>query len=165
MDYLKEQFEQMYNWDYEREEVLEVKMEDLTRNPAEGYTEILRFLGLLDESDREGATGWWHSVVLKMNRLNHKGRRFMPGNLPMFPFPKRRLPGIPASAISAVLERKSFARLAGGRKKGQEDVNSHYRKGTPGDWKNHFSAEHIRQFKDQYGDLLIKLGYESSPDW
>lgn len=89
----------------------------------------------------------------------------MPGNLPMFPVPRRRLPGIPESAITAVLERKSFARLAGGRKKGQEDVNSHYRKGTPGDWKNHFSPEHIRHFKDQFGDLLIKLGYESSPDW
>jgi hypothetical protein len=40
-----------------------------------------------------------------------------------------------------------------------------FRKGGTGDWKTHFSAEHKKLFKEQTGDLLIKLGYESDHDW
>jgi hypothetical protein len=54
---------------------------------------------------------------------------------------------------------------AGGRAPGEEDVTSHYRKGVPGDWKLHFGPAHIDYFKQHYNDLLLKLGYEQSPDW
>ena len=55
--------------------------------------------------------------------------------------------------------------LAGGRKEGDEDVKSHFRKGAPGDWINHFSADHKALFKSLYPDLVVKLGYEASDDW
>ena len=35
----------------------------------------------------------------------------------------------------------------------------------PGDWANHFEAEHVAYFKEHYGGLLIKLGYEKDDDW
>ena len=40
-----------------------------------------------------------------------------------------------------------------------------FRSGTTGEWKKYFTAEHRRIFKDVAGDLLIRLGYESSDDW
>jgi lipopolysaccharide transport system ATP-binding protein len=52
-----------------------------------------------------------------------------------------------------------------GRKRGQEDVNSHQRKGIVGDWRNHFSESVKEEFKRQFGDVLIKTGYERDLNW
>jgi len=40
-----------------------------------------------------------------------------------------------------------------------------FRKGVVGDWRNHFTDEHKRLFKESAGDLLIQLGYEQNNDW
>jgi sulfotransferase 6B1 len=40
-----------------------------------------------------------------------------------------------------------------------------FRSGKTGEWKEYFTEEHKRIFKDATGDLLIKLGYEKSNDW
>lgn len=40
-----------------------------------------------------------------------------------------------------------------------------FRSGKTGGWKDHFTAEHKRLFKDVAGDLLVKLAYEKSNDW
>jgi len=40
-----------------------------------------------------------------------------------------------------------------------------FRSGKTGEWKNLFTDEHKRIFKDIAGDLLVKLGYESNYDW
>jgi hypothetical protein len=41
-----------------------------------------------------------------------------------------------------------------------------FRKGQPGDWKNHFTEDNKRRFKAVAGDLLSRLGYEDNDqDW
>jgi len=40
-----------------------------------------------------------------------------------------------------------------------------FRSGKTGAWKQHFTKEHKKIFKDVAGDLLVKLGYESNNDW
>jgi len=40
-----------------------------------------------------------------------------------------------------------------------------FRKGQPGNWREHFTAANKTSFKQQTGDLLIRLGYETSADW
>lgn len=40
-----------------------------------------------------------------------------------------------------------------------------FRKGQIGDWRNHFTEEHKRIFKEVAGDVLIKMGYENNYDW
>ena len=40
-----------------------------------------------------------------------------------------------------------------------------FRSGKTGGWKQHFSDEHKKLFKDVAGDLLVRLGYERSNDW
>lgn len=43
--------------------------------------------------------------------------------------------------------------------------NTFLRKGVHGDWRNHFSPEHIRVFKETAGALLLELGYENDLRW
>jgi sulfotransferase 6B1 len=38
-------------------------------------------------------------------------------------------------------------------------------RGHIGSWKEHFTAEHVKAFKEVSGDLLVDLGYETSLDW
>ncbi len=40
-----------------------------------------------------------------------------------------------------------------------------FRAGKVGAWREHFTEEHKRLFKDVAGDLLMQLGYEQSNDW
>jgi hypothetical protein len=40
-----------------------------------------------------------------------------------------------------------------------------FRKGKPGNWREHFTAENIRVFKENTGDLLVRLGYEKDRNW
>ncbi len=67
--------------------------------------------------------------------------------------------------FAEIIDRNDFTRQAGGRKRGEEDEKSHYRKGISGDWRNHFSPRHKEFFNHLYGDLLIQLGYEADTNW
>ena len=40
-----------------------------------------------------------------------------------------------------------------------------FRSGKAGGWREHFTEEHKKLFKDITGDLLLKLGYETDNDW
>jgi hypothetical protein len=64
----------------------------------------------------------------------------------------------------SIWEQFSFKNLSGGRKQGQEDSNHHWRKGVSGDWVNYF--DDIKDtFKEKYGDIVIKYGYEQNNNW
>ena len=67
--------------------------------------------------------------------------------------------------VRRCVEAASFEKLSGGRKPGEEDANSFFRKGVAGDWKNAFTKRDREIFKEAAGDLLIKLGYEKDNDW
>jgi hypothetical protein len=164
MDFSAPFFEEMMAWDYEQENVLELKMEAVTAMPVLSFLEIADFLGILDDAPSSGVGRLVHRLASKSNRLNHRGRRFMPGNLPILPSPKRQLSTLSREMLTEIVESRSFERLTG-RRKGQENRGSHLRKGVPGDWVNHFTPAHIRTFKDRYNDLILKLGYEDHLDW
>lgn len=66
---------------------------------------------------------------------------------------------MPAAELRQMLEDNSFKKLSGGREKGQEDSNSHYRKGTHGDWQNYFDDKVHQRFTELTGDLVHLLGY------
>ena len=165
LDFLSDQFEEMAAWNYEQDHILELKMEDISADPLRSFEHILKFLDMYDEKTWRGIGQRARALRLSMNRWNHKGRRYMPGKLPMFPVPKRPVHHLPGFALEQITKKLSFKKLAGGRTKGEENVNSHYRKGVHGDWKNHFNEEHINYFKIHYNDLLIQLGYEFDDKW
>jgi len=63
------------------------------------------------------------------------------------------------SRIDKIASQLSFKKLAKNRNAGEENTNSHYRKGVKGDWKNHFQKEHIEYFNSKHPNLLSKLNY------
>jgi hypothetical protein len=63
-----------------------------------------------------------------------------------------------------VVSRHSFERRSG-RRRGDVDEVSHYRRGAPGDWRNHFTREVGELWEALYPGLLVSIGYEKSRDW
>jgi len=63
-----------------------------------------------------------------------------------------------------IITANSFETVTG-RKKGEEEIASHYRKGIAGDWKNYFSKAIKVEFKERFGDVLIQTGYEIDNNW
>ena len=69
-----------------------------------------------------------------------------------------------AAAREAAIQAESFEAKTG-RKRGQEDVSHHERKGVAGDWQNHFTPRLKDRFKENFGQLLIDTGYETDLNW
>jgi hypothetical protein len=145
-------FDTLMDWYYSMPNVMEVKFEDLVANPYQIFVEMFEFLGLVDDTDIRA------SGITSL--LRYKLRSQYP-QWPSF----RKIDQIPAWILFSFVYTNRFTKLAGGRGQGQEDIRSHYRKGTPGDWKNHFNEQHKKFFKDHYNDLLIKLRYEEDDRW
>ena len=62
--------------------------------------------------------------------------------------------------VKRVIEETSFENMSS-RTPGEEDRNSHQRKGISGDWSNHFTERHIRIFREMGGeDFLRSIGYD-----
>ena len=66
--------------------------------------------------------------------------------------------------LLTAIEELSFESRVG-RKRGDEDCSSHFRRGLPGDWRNYFTREHGRLWETLYPGLLTAAGYEKSDDW
>jgi lipopolysaccharide transport system ATP-binding protein len=69
------------------------------------------------------------------------------------------------AVVDALMDRNAYSKYSGGRKPGEEDASSHYRKGVAGDWQNHFTPRVKDRFKQLCGDLLIRTGYEKDLNW
>lgn len=61
--------------------------------------------------------------------------------------------------VRSCVEAASFEKLSQGRKAGEEDKASFFRKGDPDDWRNHLSPAQIARFDQLSGGLLKELGY------
>jgi Sulfotransferase domain len=68
-------------------------------------------------------------------------------------------------AVRQAVDSASFEKLSKGRERGQEDTSSFFRKGVAGDWANYFTERDKEIYKEEAGDLLIRLGYERDLDW
>jgi hypothetical protein len=148
-------------WELDPRDVLSVRLEDFLAAPTYWWTGILTELDLLDSSP-------WQRSPLAMTavRWNLAGRQGWPVQWPatlagryaryLPRLPLRRVPG---GYVPWSLERNSFDRLTGGRLPGEEDASHHYRHGLAGDWRSHFTDEHVAEFRRMFGDLAERLGY------
>ena len=160
----REQMEQFYNWDYEQKNILEIKKEDLTRNPYISFARIFDHFSLLEKDSRLG--GRFKYLLLQIyNKLVYStGKKRY--SLSTYPSPLNiKTRKIHVERLFSIIFEHEFSKKTQGRKKGEEDISSHYRKGVHGDWKNHFNEEHIAYFKEHYNDVLVKLGYEKDDNW
>jgi hypothetical protein len=69
-----------------------------------------------------------------------------------------------ANEAKNIVEEFSFSRMTG-RKPGEENKTSFFRKGVVGDWRNYFCQRAKKVFDFYAGTYLIKLGYEESHTW
>jgi hypothetical protein len=74
-----------------------------------------------------------------------------------------RLP-VDRHMLREVVRASRFEALTG-RRRGEEEIRSHYRSGLAGDWHNHFTERVTAAFKDRFGALLLATGYEQDLDW
>lgn len=156
MEFRKAEFEDLYNWDYCQPNVLEIKMEDVIKSPYETMVNALCYLRLIDDT-RSFKQSFLYILASAIDRLRIKSKGLIPLSIS-----KNK---IPVDVLLGCIYHNRFSQKAGDRKKGVENVKSHYRKGVAGDWVNHFTEEHRIHFKRNYNDLLMKLGYETKPDW
>ena len=127
----------MYNWNYKDERILELKYEDVLRDSSLIF-KAYENLGLVNQPVRGRARRW----IFK----NYKTRVMS------------------SARMNRIIESHSFKAISK-RNVGEENVKSHFRKGISGDWKNHFNEEHKEYFKKEFGEVLIKLGYEKDSSW
>ena len=66
---------------------------------------------------------------------------------------------MPANRLDELLAGFSFENVSG-RRRGDEDVHAHYRKGVAGDWRNHFTKDVQGRFATVAGDVLAAWGYD-----
>lgn len=158
MQFREEQFnKEMYGWDYSLPNVLEVKMEELTRDSYNQIVKLLDFVGLVDVTAFGAKKRFSYSLYKALCRLEARS-----GNVISVPVAPER---IPLERLLGIVWANQFSKKAGGRKPGEENVKSHFRKGVPGDWKNHFESIHYDYFSEHYSHVLLKLGYEQDPNW
>jgi hypothetical protein len=138
------------SWNYHDERILELKIEEIMLNPYDSWLKIFSWLSVTeaDDSFLFPVKAFANRALNRMGLSEHKLQQ-----------------SIPKKRAEALIEKYSFKNLAKGRKQGNEDQKSHYRKGTPGDWKNYFNDEHKSRFKELYGSLIVELGYEKDHEW
>jgi hypothetical protein len=146
------------DWEYGQQPgVIELRMEDLISDPVTQWTAVLTHLDLLSppgsgaERLARAAATWNLARRRKAPRSLALARRVLPA------VPLNRLP---RAYVEQTLDRFSFARLTSGRQRGEEDPTHHYRRGVPGDWRNHLTEAHLAEFRGRYGALVERLGYE-----
>lgn len=151
----KQQFDEMRSWkDCHADNIMHVRMEDVTSRTYQSMLTIVGFLGLLYQ-ERYGFS----------KRLEYLFARFL-RNIELklgVPLP-RILHTLPAERLLGIVWQNEFEKMSGGRKIGEENRDSHYRKGVHGDWKNYLTADHIARISQLCNDVIVQNGYERSPE-
>jgi hypothetical protein len=132
-------------------------METLIADPYQQLLRIFRFLGLIDP-----ARFTFRRRVVSTLAKGLRTLEGLAGDHLRIPFGPRRM--APERALGIAWEH-DFEHLAGGRARGVEDPHSHFRSGTAGDWRRHFTPVHVAAFKERYPGLLAHLGYERDDGW
>ena len=157
IDFEAGQFDEMRSWkDCPPDVAIEhYRIEELTADPYQRMLDILAGLGVVDDG--------YYSPSKRVRFLASKMATRARASLGV------PLPGavkkLPVERVLGILHECDFRQRTKGRKPGEEDRGSHFRKGVRGDWLNHFNLEHLYAFKERYEDLLFQFGYESEPDW
>lgn len=71
---------------------------------------------------------------------------------------------VPDSVVRDVVAGHSFETRTG-RRRGEDDIYSHHRKGVAGDWRNHFLRSHGEAWERMFPGVLRSIGYADSDDW
>lgn len=153
LEYYKNYFSNISNWDYQNPNILECKFEAITTNSKDEFAKIFEFLGItVSEKSITKTIPIVVKRILSKFGLENQDQKSTVDYCPQFLFER-------------VLKQQEFRKLTKGRKKGEENSSSHFRKGVSGDWLNHFDDELKDKFKSMYPGLVSKLGYAENEEW
>ncbi len=150
-------FEHMYNWDYQQENILEIRFEDLATNSYDTILRAFTHIGLVDASDYRFFKRFGSLLREIRAAFSATTNILLPHFIPN--------PRIPSAELLTLDWRNRFEAKSQGRKQGAEDIANHYRKGKAGDWKTYMKSDHKALFKELYPQLVPKLGYAESDNW
>jgi hypothetical protein len=153
MDFARQELLDLREWDYGRPEILELKLEDLSTKPYDGFVRIFQHLQLLPDDEPSG--GRQLASVWRRRMLNRLSSRRGLARL------RRPMP-LTGEILLGAVYRNRFEANTKGRPAGAEDKSSHYRKGVAGDWVNHFTPEVTAAFEERFDGLADLLGYAGS---
>lgn len=157
MEFSRTNLDNLDSWNYDQENILEIKLEDFMKSPYDTTVGIFSHLNIADENN----ISLFRKAIYPLGVIVNKADRKMHGMLPF----KEWRNTIPVESILGYVYENQFSMKSKGRNRGKENKHSHYRKGVAGDWRNYFMPCHCAYFKERYNHLLIKLGYEASSDW
>jgi hypothetical protein len=141
---------------------------------ASGWAHLLRdntagrFATIADYAEYFAARHWTSYVTLARAAGAHRGTNYIEVRYEdLHADPAReaerllRFLDVDASpaAIATCVASGSFERLSGGRKRGDSDSKSHFRKGVVGDFVTTLPGDAIDRFEQVAGPLLHELGY------
>lgn len=157
IDFSWDELNTLSEWNYNQHGILELKMEELAANPYNGFLKVFRHFGLMPNTN----SGKYAEELLNVlnqvrNRLSTRTKLLKWLRSPM---------QASGQLVLAHVYRHRFEAKTQGRKRGEEDRNSHYRKGVHGDWVNYFTPKVLDVLGGQFNDLLITTGYERDSEW
>ena len=151
----KEQFDEMRSWkDFHGNNIMQVRMEDVTSRTYQSILPIVDFLGLLSQERFSFSKRLEYLYAKLLMNIDLKLGVSLP----------RILHALPAERVLGIVWQNEFEKRTGGRKVGEENKESHYRKGIQGDWKNYLSKDHIAVIQQKYNDVILQYGYERIPE-
>lgn len=66
---------------------------------------------------------------------------------------------LPRGDVAQITDRFTFEKMTAGRKLGESDPKSFFRKGGSGDWENYFSKSHLEFVNSAASDMMQHFGY------
>lgn len=154
IDFISDVFEALRTWDYDADGILELTFEELTNRPYGTFLRVFEHLGLLDDQD----LGLRRQLAYVARGLWNQA--FALAGAPRPLMARRR--SIPGERLLAVVYQNRFERQTDGRSRGEEDPRSHYRKGVPGDWRNHLDRAHLDELERRFPGLAEATGHAGS---
>jgi hypothetical protein len=137
-------FQCMKKWNYNQQNILELRYEDMINNETIFFYNVFEFLGLTSKNNLE------HYKNIAKNVFRNKNNF---------------IPSIREYTFVELLKLSSFSKLADGRLPGLQNDASHYRKGVSGDYINYFTPKVKAQFIKTFPGLLETLKYEVNDNW
>jgi len=107
-------------------------------------------LGWLEHLAEEGASG--RGMLVRYEHLLDRPVAVFSDVLDHFEI------GLSRERIERIVADHSFERMAGGRRRGEEDASAFVRKGVAGNWREHFAPRHGPAFDVVASPALVALG-------
>jgi len=155
LDFSRQFLDDLATWSYSDPNILELRFEQVASDPYGTVLLALEWVGVIDPDDSGSLARDTARLARSfINRLSYRTALFR-----LIRKPQKYLSG---EDVLRFAYRNRFSKQARGRTRGETDESSHYRRGIPGDWMNHFTPPIAEKFNTLYGTVLEKTGYTAS---